>query len=760
MNKKILLFILLLTGISSSLFGQVTISQTKNFTGNPGYSKNLVYNKFDPTLGTLTSIRIIFNLNTTGGYLSVDNDGADPATTTVELGATGRLSSSDVPLINASFQPIGDNVTVSTGETFNLAAENGDGQGNVDPNPPDGATHTGGTDTGNTSDFVNSAVFANYSGTGTYTIDMIASSIIDFGGVGGVEGSFGPPVVGGDVTIVYTYTPFSSDLSLSKTVSNSTPDAGDDITFTITLTNNGPDDAVGVAVEDILPSGLTYKSDNSGGAYNSSTGIWAVGNLANGSNTTLQITATVTGTGTIVNTAQVSASTNNDPDSTPGNNVPSEDDQDSETITVPALVDLELDKSVDNSSPNYKDNVVFTITVTNTSTYDNATGVQVKDILPAGLTYLSSSGDGTYNSSTGVWTVGTVDRNNGSRTMHITARMDATGSVENFAQISACNENDSDSTPDNGDSGEDDDDKVTVTAAQSADLRLEKTVNNSSPNLNENVTFTITVTNDGPDNTANVTVKDILPGGLGYQSDNSGGSYNSTTGIWTVGNLASGASASIQITAKVNATGSITNTAQVNASDLYDPDSTPGNNISSEDDQDSETITVPRIIDLSLQKTVDNATPNIQDNVVFTITVTNDGPDNASGIEVKDVLPSGLAYVSDNSGGAYNSSTGIWTVGSLASSSNTSIQITARVTGTGTIENTAQVQSCYDNDTDSTPGNNVPSEDDQDSASITVPASADLRLTKTVNNSSPHLGDDITFTITVTNDGPDQATNV
>ncbi|MBK8492582.1 MAG: DUF11 domain-containing protein [Saprospirales bacterium] len=74
----------------------------------------------------------------------------------------------------------------------------------------------------------------------------------------------------------------------------------------------------------------------------------------------------------------------------------------------------------------------------------------------------------------------------------------------------------------------------------------------------------------------------------------------------------------------------------------------------------------PQVADLSLTKTVDNATPNVGSQVVFTITVNNAGPDAATNVTVKDLLPAGLSYVSDNSGGNYNDVTGIWTVGTIA----------------------------------------------------------------------------------------------
>lgn len=112
----------------------------------------------------------------------------------------------------------------------------------------------------------------------------------------------------------------------------------------------------------------------------------------------------------------------------------------------------------------------------------------------------------------------------------------------------------------------------------SANLRITKTVNDLSPNYGTDVTFTLTVNNDGPGSATSVVVNDILPSGYSYVSNNGGGSYNSSTGVWTIGTLANASSISLQIVATVLGSGNYTNTATV-SSDVADPDSS--NNTSS-----------------------------------------------------------------------------------------------------------------------------------------------------------------------------------
>lgn len=548
------------------------------------------------------------------------------------------------------------------------------------------------------------------------------------------------------------------DLSVTKTVDNASPNVGDNVTFTITVANAGPGTGTNITVDDVLPAGLTYVTDTpSQGTYDDGTGVWTVGTIANGANATLQVTATVTTTGTKSNVAEVTAVDQPDIDSTPNNGVATEDDQDNADLT-PQVADVSLTKTVSNATPNVGDNVTFTITATNDGPND-ASSVTVGDALPAGTTYVSDlPSQGTYNDATGVWTVGTI-ANGASATLQIVASVDTIGAKTNTSEVTASDQADIDSTPNNGVATEDDQDEAVVTP-QLIDVSLTKTVSSATPNVGDNVTFTITTANDGPDSATNVTVSDTLPPGTTYVSDTpSQGSFDSGTGVWTVGTIANGANATLQIVASIDTVGTKTNSAQVTASDQTDSDSAPNNSVATEDDQDSVSLT-PQVADLSLTKSVSNATPNVGDNVTFTITASNGGPDSATNVSVSDALPAGVTFVSDSpSQGTYSSSTGIWTVGTIASAGSAALQLVGSVDSIGTKTNTAQISAADQADTDSTPNNNIASEDDQASVSLT-PQVIDLSLTKAVDNATPNVGTNVTFTVSASNAGPDSATNV
>lgn len=86
-----------------------------------------------------------------------------------------------------------------------------------------------------------------------------------------------------------------------------------------------------------------------------------------------------------------------------------------------------------------------------------------------------------------------------------------------------------------------------------ADLSITKTVDNINPDNGDQITFTITVSNDGPGNSAWARVADILPNGFEYISHSTiDGTYDPLAGIWDIGFITVGSSAELSITVEVN----------------------------------------------------------------------------------------------------------------------------------------------------------------------------------------------------------------
>ncbi len=335
-------------------------------------------------------------------------------------------------------------------------------------------------------------------------------------------------------------------------------------------------------------------------------------------------------------------------------------------------IDLELEKSV--SGPDTNGKFTYTLTVTNSSDAEvAATNVFVTDALPAGLVFDSfvSASQGSYSHP--VWDVGTLAVS-AFATLKFKVSLNINGGdTINCAQVSAATEGDIDSTPNNGfENEEDDQDCVKLPGI---DLELEKT---SSVLDGGNVTYTVTVTNKGPETATGVEVTDNLPAGVSYVSDDASGDYDDGTGIWTIGTIGANTSVTLNILVDLlNNESTTVNCAEVSKANETDIDSVPGNaNIVNEDDDDC----TPEI-DLELEKTAQDP---VNGQITYTVTVTNQGPETATGVEVTDNLPAGVSHVSHiASQGTYVVGTGLWTIGTMLANTVETLEITVTVVGGG-----------------------------------------------------------------------------
>lgn len=220
-----------------------------------------------------------------------------------------------------------------------------------------------------------------------------------------------------------------SDIFVTKTVDQFIADVGDEIVYTITVSNNGPDDASGVVVNDLLPLEMEYVSHiASQGTYDKISGVWDIDHLANESYVTLQIKVkpkagaageTLTNTASLTDLDQINSITDNDTDSV--------------DVYVTA-VDILLSKSVDANLPNSDNQITFTISVTNNGP-DDASGVVVTDNLPVGLVYVDSdSVDVNIVGQAITWNVGDLAKED-TKTLTINARVEVAGTFVNNALV-------------------------------------------------------------------------------------------------------------------------------------------------------------------------------------------------------------------------------------------------------------------------------------------------------------------------------------
>ena len=416
------------------------------------------------------------------------------------------------------------------------------------------------------------------------------------------------------------------------------------------------------------------------------------------------------------------------------------------TITIADNdADLVTTKTVNNAAPSEGDSITYAIVVTNTAGVQ-ATNISLTDALPAGVTYVSDDSGGNYNNASGVWSVGTLDSvaPNNVATLNITATVDIGASallqpITNTTTAAVGDQSDPDTSTDSL--------SANITVDANADLVTTKVVDNASPVENSTIVYTISVTNNGVAQATNVGLIDLLPSGVTYVGDDSGGAYNPVTGAWTIGTIDNGAFATLNITATVD-TGAgalaqpITNLTTAATGDQPDPDTTT--------DDLSEDITINYNADLVTTKTVDNAAPLSGDTIVYTLSVTNNGPAPASNVGLTDSLPFGVSYVSDDGAGTYDGVTGVWAVGDLANGANATLNISASVdSGAGLlpqpITNMTTAAAGDQMDPDTTTDDLVAD------INVTLLDPNLIQLTKTVGRNRANAGEIVTYSIEIRN---------
>ena len=512
----------------------------------------------------------------------------------------------------------------------------------------------------------------------TWIVDLakgeskVFSVIATVSGYGNVTNSL---VVGNKTISVNVTVP---EIIPDKTVGIENPNFGDNVTYTVKVTNDGIGDANNVVVKDILGEGLTFVDATGNYTFDEATRTvtWIV-DLAKGESRTFYVNAIVSGYGNVTNSLVVG-------NKTTGVNV-----------TVP---EINPDKTANITNPNFGDKVDYTVTVTNDGMGD-AKDVVVRDVLGEGLKFVSATGNYSFDEVTRTVTW-IVDLAKGeSKVFSVIATVVGYGNVTNSLVVG------------NKTAG------VNVTVPE---IIPDKTANISNPNFGDNVNYTVTVTNDGIGDAKDVVVRDVLGEGLKFVSATGNYSFDEVTRTvtWIV-DLAKGESKVFSVIATVVGYGNVTNSLVVG-------NKTTGVN-----------VTVPEI---NPDKTVDNEIPNFGDNVTYTVTVTNDGIGDANNVVITDVLDKGLKFLNATGNFTYDEKTGTitWTV-DLAKGETKTFNVNVTVLGYGVLPNTVTV------------GNKTAVRN------ITVP---EIITVKEVNSSDIHIGDEITYTITVSNSGKINATNV
>jgi uncharacterized repeat protein (TIGR01451 family) len=519
-----------------------------------------------------------------------------------------------------------------------------------------------------------------------------------------------------------------ADVSLTQTVNGASTgivivNVGNSVTYLITATNNGPDNATLINIRDYVPVGLTGVTitPGLGTTYNSVTGLWNISNLANGTSVTLNITGqagpSMAGHNT-TNMANVISQTEYGP------TIPS-------STSIPVYTkkaNVVLSETV-NSPVNVGDLVKYVLTALNNGP-DTATNILIQDFIPALAGVVVSTSVGDYNSTTGIWTIpilanGTIATLNitgtataamaGNNTTNTATQMGQTEYSDLFTSASA------------------------NVYTKLATVSVTNIASNGSLNVGDNGYFTVTVTNNGPDTVTNINITDRINGWIPDHATVSTGTYNPVTGVWNIPSLAPGANATWTFSAIVPSYVAGTNVT---------------NHVTESQTESPFTVSVPdatiyvKKANVVLSQTV-NSPVNVGGLVTYIVTALNNGPDNATNIVISDVLPAVLAgFTVTPSVGTYNS--GVWTIPSLANGTSATLSIVGNATAAMAGFNTTNT---------ATQTGQTEFFDLYTSANATVYTKlADTKLSQTVTT-PVNVGGIVTYVVTITNTGPDTATN-
>jgi|GEM_PF-4593242 len=547
-----------------------------------------------------------------------------------------------------------------------------------------------------------------------------------------------------------------SDLIINKKVAPVAPvDEGASVTYTIDVTNNGAAQATALSIADNCPSGMT---DAGSGSYIPSAGTtfdgstWTIGTLNHFATATLSFACIIDlgeSGNNIKNEILSNDITMDQVDPNPSNNLPDV------TTTVKNETDIEVLKTVDKQGPVVEgESLTYTITLNNLGPAQ-ATQMQLSDGCPNGTTPTATSPVASMGSyASGIWSVPSLDP---APAPGVTLTFECTVDAGQGGGVVTNSIVPTDLTMDQIDLNTSNNaPSASSSVSEDSDLALTKAV---SPTGNvpegQDLTYTITATNNAGALITGLEITDPCPVDTTYVSHVPSGAtgYNNLSGEWNIGNLALGATETLSLVCNVNpGTGGKIISNNITTGDVQMDQMNVGSDTPNVDNP------VLNFADISLEKTV---SPTIDvdegESISFTLTLGNLGAAEATNLVISDACPTGTTLVSSTpTAGSYTAPN--WTVGSLSVGAVESLVFSCSVdVGSSglVLTNSVLAADMTMDQTDSDTTNNTPT------AAVTVDNDADMIISKAVSPVGvAEEGDQLTYTLNATNDGPNQATNI
>ena len=520
-----------------------------------------------------------------------------------------------------------------------------------------------------------------------------------------------------------------ADLSIDVKASGEEFNYGDTVDWTITVKNNGPNNASKIVVS-ILPfeDDLIYLN-SSNSTYDDINCIWSIPALSVDRELSLVISTKANSSNKKIGLPVIVSSDTFDPILSNNN--------DSDSVMILPLCDLIIEVNMSEDAVNYGDVVDLVVVVSNDGP-DGANGVTVSlsDLDSLGLVVLNSSDD-SFDKENNEWLIGDLDQG---KTVSLTVPLKVNCSNKTIPVKGTV---DSDTFEINKKNNHD---KDNLTVNPLCDLIIEVNMSEDALNFGEEVDLDVVVSNDGPDDASDVSVSlsDLDSLGL-VVLGSSDDSFIEENNEWLIGDLSSGKSISLTIQLKANASNKTVPVNGIVDSSTFE--------LNKKNNNDSDSLRILPLCDLVIKVDMPDEPADYGDVIDLVVTVSNDGPDSANDVcvSLSDLDSLGLVVL-NSSDDSFDKDNGEWIVGDLGSGESVSLIVPVKVDCSN---ETLAVEGEIDSSTFE-----LNKDNNHDDDNLDVNPLCDLVIDISISNSTVYNGDVVDLVVTVSNDGPDDASDV